>query len=87
MLYYSNGGPGPATKLWRVDVAGDGDLSAWRRAPAYSWQPRSGWQPREHVQLDILGLGEMFLIDESQVESVQNEMRAAVRKYGGEVNA
>jgi hypothetical protein len=88
VLYYSNGGPGPATKLLRVEVPGSGsDYEAWLRAPAASWQPHSGWVPNTFVQLDILGLGEFFMVDESAVEDIQNEMRAAVRKYGGEVNA
>jgi hypothetical protein len=82
MLYYSNGGPGPATRLLRVEVAGGGsDREAWLRAPAASWQPHNGWQPNTYVQLDILGRGEFFMVDESQVEGIQNEMRAQVAKF------
>jgi len=75
-LYYSNGGPGPATKLWRVDAPDGATIEQWRRAPAFAWQPETGWQPRDHVQLDILDSGDFGMIDESAVESVQNEMRA-----------
>jgi hypothetical protein len=87
MLYYSDGGPGPATKLLRVEVPATGSShEAWLRAPAASWQPRSGWQPNDDAQLDILGTGDFFMVDASQVEDIQNEMRAAVAKYGGEIN-
>jgi hypothetical protein len=34
MLYYANGGPGPATRLLRVDAPGDGDHEKWLRADA-----------------------------------------------------
>ena len=81
MLYYSDGGPGPATKLLRVDAPEGADIAAWRRAPAWSWQPHSGWVPNTFVQLDILGTGEFFMVDESQVEDIQAEMRAALAKY------
>lgn len=74
VLYYSNGGPGPATKLLRVDALADGDIAAWRSAPAQTWQPDSGWQPNDHAQNDILWLGEFFMIDASQVLDVQHEM-------------
>jgi hypothetical protein len=82
MLYYSNGGPGPATRLLRVEVPGSGsDREAWLRAPAASWQPHTGWVPNTYVQLDILGTGDFFMVDESQVEAIQGEMTAAVEKY------
>jgi len=29
LLYYANGGPGPATRLLRVDAPGDGDYDKW----------------------------------------------------------
>ncbi|HTX93656.1 MAG TPA: hypothetical protein VME67_01720 [Mycobacterium sp.] len=81
MLYYSNGGPGPATRLLRVEVPGS-DREAWLRAPAASWQPHSGWVPNTFVQLDILGTGDFFMVDESQVDGIQQEMKAALDKYG-----
>jgi hypothetical protein len=81
MLYYHNGGPGPATRLLRVDAPEDADIYGWHGAPAASWQPHSGWVPNTFVQLDILGKGEFFMVDESQVESIQNEMRARAAKY------
>jgi hypothetical protein len=70
MLYYADGGPGPATKLLAVD--GDGD--DWLSAPAWRWNVKGGWKPEIHAQLDIRCLGEFFLIDESQVLDVQYEM-------------
>jgi hypothetical protein len=82
MLYYSNGGPGPATRLLRVEVPGGGsDREAWLRAPAASWQPHNGWQPNTFVQLDILGTGDFGMVDESQVQGIQKEMTAALAKY------
>jgi hypothetical protein len=81
MLHYSNGGPGPATKLYRVDAPADGDIWAWRSAPAQSWQPDSGWKPNDHAQEDILWLGEFFMIDLSQVSQVQGEMQARFDKF------
>lgn len=82
MLYYSNGGPGPASKLLRVDSPPDADIAAWRAAPAASWQPHSGWVPDTFVQLDILGTGDFFMVDESQVPAVQGEIKAALDKFG-----
>jgi hypothetical protein len=74
MLYYANGGPGPATKLLRVHAPEDGDFAAWRSAPAEQWQVTGGWKPEPHVQLDIQYLGEFFMIDKSEVLDVQYEM-------------
>ena len=75
MLYYANGGPGPATKLLRVDVP-DGDYSSadWQRGPAASWTVVAGWQPEIHAQLDIQQLGEFFMIDPDEVIEVQHQM-------------
>ena len=74
-LYYSDGGPGPASKLWRVNVEGDGsDMHAWHSASAEQWGEK-GWVPNPGAQLDILWLGEFFMIDESEVPKVQNEIR------------
>ncbi|WP_156771969.1 hypothetical protein [Mycobacterium sp. 1245805.9] len=73
-LHYANGGPGPATRLLRVDAAGDGDFTAWRSAPAFAWQPKGGWKPYSLAQLDILCLGEYAMIDESDVLEVQHQI-------------
>lgn len=81
MLYYSNGGPGPATRLLRVEAPADASMQQWHAAPAASWQPHSGWVPNTFAQLDILGLGEFFMVDESQVPAIQAEMTAALAKY------
>ena len=70
MLYYANGGPGPATKLLAVDDQGEG----WWSAPAWSWNVSSGWHPNIHAQLDIRCLGEFFPIDEDEVIEVQHQM-------------
>ena len=74
MLYYANGGPGPATKLLRVAAPEGADFATWRRAPAQRWSPQSGWQPEMHAQTDIQHLGEFFMIDESEVIEVQHQM-------------
>jgi hypothetical protein len=79
--YYANGGPGPATKLLRVDAPEGGDLAAWRSAPAQSWQPDSGWQPNDHAQNDILWLGEFGMIDTSQVLDVQHEILLGYERF------
>lgn len=76
MLYYSNGGPGPATRLFRVDAPADADHMAWHRAAAASWQPHTGWVPNTYVQLDILGTGDYFMVDESQVPAIKEEMKS-----------
>ena len=34
-----------------------------------------GWFPQPHAQLDIRCLGEFFLIDESEVPEIQQQMR------------
>jgi hypothetical protein len=75
MLFYANGGPGPATRLLRVDASGDGDLAAWRVADAEKWTARSGWERYVNAQLDIQQLGEYFLIDSGDVAEVQQQMR------------
>ena len=74
MLYYSNGGPGPATKLLRVHAPEGGAIAAWHRAPAERWTVEGGWKPEPDAQLDIQQLGEFFMIDESEVLDVQYEM-------------
>jgi hypothetical protein len=81
-LYYSNGGPGPASRLWRVNVEGDGsDMGEWRRASADRWTVRCGWEPAANVQSDILWLGEMLMVDASEVPKIQQEMRDHYAKY------
>jgi hypothetical protein len=49
MLYYSDGGPGPATKLLLVDAPAGGDWHAWVRAPAARWTVAAGWQDDTHL--------------------------------------
>jgi len=73
MLYYSDGGPGPASKLLRVDAEPEG-FAQWRAAPASIWQVKGGWQPYPQAQNEILQSGEFFMIDASQVEKVQGEI-------------
>ena len=75
MLYYSDGGPGPASKLLRVDAEPEG-FAQWRAAPASTWQVKGGWQPYPQAQNEILQSGEFFMIDASQVVEVQAQMLA-----------
>jgi hypothetical protein len=82
-LFYSNGGPGPASKLWRVNVEGNGsDIHEWRSASADRWTVRGGWEPRANAQLDIQFWGEMFMVDASEVPAIQQGMRDEMAKYG-----
>jgi len=83
MLYYANGGPGPATKLLRVDVPDHGRTApgGWHAAPAATWQVKGGWQPYDNAQMDILMLGEFSMIDASEVEKVQGEIRARYMQF------
>jgi hypothetical protein len=74
MLYYANGGPGPATKLLCVDAPDGGDFKQWRSAPAWRWNVKGGWKPDRDAQLDIQCLGEFFMIDEIEVIEVQHAM-------------
>ena len=80
-LFYSNGGPGPASKLFRVEAPEGATIEQWRGSPAASWQPHSGWVPNTFVQLGILGTGDFGMVDESQVQGIQKEMTAALAKY------
>jgi hypothetical protein len=75
MLYYANGGPGPATKLRRVHAPGDGHYATWRSAPDEKWTVRHGWLPDRNAQLDIQCLGEFFMVDASEVPEMQAQMR------------
>ncbi len=83
MLYYSDGGPGPARKLLRVDAPEDCNMAQWRAAPADAWGPKRGWLPYSDAQSDILWLGEFFMIDASQVEKVQGEIQARYEEFHG----
>jgi hypothetical protein len=74
VLYYANGGPGPATKLLRVTVPENGDFATWRSAPAERWNVMGGWTPDGDAQMKILMSGEFFMIDESEVLDVQAQM-------------
>ena len=82
MLYYANGGPGPATKLLRVNAPEDGEFADWRVAEAERWAVRDGWQPFPNAQSDIQWTGEYGMIDASQVPEVQEQMRKQAAKYG-----
>jgi hypothetical protein len=82
-LFYSDGGPGPASLLLRVNVEGNGsDLGAWHAASADKWTVRGGWTPHANAQLDILYLGEYFMVDASEVAEIQQGMRDEMAKYG-----
>jgi hypothetical protein len=74
-MYYSDGGPGPATKLLRLDADPQGEYQDWLGAAAFRWEPTMGWFPIEHAQLDIMHLGELFLIDPDDMPMVQQQMR------------
>jgi hypothetical protein len=74
MLYYANGGPGPATKLLRVDAPEGGDWWAWMCAPAERWTVRAGWSSDDDAQAMIKMSGEFGLIDESEVLDVQAQL-------------
>ena len=78
MLYYANGGPGPATRLLRVHAARYG---AWRAAPAEKWLVRSGWFEYPEAQGDILWLGEYFMVDASEVPEIQQGMRNQAARF------
>lgn len=80
-LYYSNGGPGPASRLVRIDAPGDGDHDTWYRAPGFKWTVASGWTPFKLAQGEVTQTGEYGMIDESEVPRVMQEMRDLVAKY------
>ena len=81
MMFYGNGGPGPHTKLLRVDAPDGCDEQTWRSAPAERWTATGGWQPEIHAQLDIRCLGEFFLIDENEVIEAQAQMRDGAAQF------
>ncbi|UQX09604.1 hypothetical protein [Candidatus Mycobacterium methanotrophicum] len=73
-LFYSDGGPGPAMNLVRIDAPPGGEFRAWVTAPAQTWSPQGGWTPFPHAQADIMYLGEYFLVDASEVPKIQQGM-------------
>ena len=73
-MYYSDGGPGPATKLLRVHAPEDGDFWAWMCAPAERWTVNAGWSSEPDAQAIIKTTGDFFLIDESEVLDVQCQL-------------
>lgn len=81
MLYYADGGPGPASKLLRVDAHATGEFSDWRFAPAERWQVKGGWKPEPQAQAMIHQSGDLFMIDESQVPAVQAQMREQYNRF------
>jgi len=75
-LFYSDGGPGPAHDLVRVNVEGGGsDAETWRAASADRWSSDGSWTPYPNAQLDITFKGELFMVDASEVPRVQQEIR------------
>lgn len=81
-LYYSDGGPGPATDLVRVKVEGNGsDMDEWQAASADRWTVAVGWIPYPHAQLDIGFKGELFMVDASEVADIQQQMRDDAARY------
>jgi hypothetical protein len=81
MLYYADAGPGPRSKLLRVDAPDGGASIAWWSAPAWRWHVKGGWQPHADAQADIRLTGELFLIDESEVLDVQHEMLLTFERF------
>jgi len=75
MLYYSNGGPGPATDLLRVDAPSDHDFSVWRAAKSARWTVRGGWEQFDNAQLDISFTGDYSMVDADEVPGIQAQMR------------
>ena len=81
MLYYSDGGPGPATKLLRLDVRPDGDRTDWHTATSWEWGLGVGWIPEPLAQAMILATGDFGLVDESQVSEVQQQIRERYEQF------
>ena len=86
MLYYADNGPEWATKLLRVDAPGSGLSgeeweSAWRKAKAERWMPKTGWQPYPGAQSEIRWTGELFLVDEDEVPLIQQQIREQYARY------
>ena len=83
-LFYSDGGPGPATKLLRVNVDGDGsDLDAWLEpvptsgpcAAAGSQRPTRSW-------IFSTSANTLWWMP-SEVPKIQQGMREEMAKYRG----
>jgi hypothetical protein len=81
MLYYWDGGPGPATDLLRIDVPPNPQRDAngyprdWFAAKAERRTARSGWIPAPEAQCDIYGTGDYFMVDASKVPEIQQQLR------------
>jgi hypothetical protein len=80
VLYYANGGPGPATGLLRIHAPKGGTYDGWRNARGQRWSVRDGWfdYPRAHEV--ILWAGEYFLIADSQVPKIQRQTSQMVSR-------
>jgi hypothetical protein len=78
MIYYSDAGPGPATKLLRVDADDQG--VAWFSARGSRWYPAHGWLPWR-AQAEILHSGDFGLIDAAEVPAVQQQIRDRHEHY------
>lgn len=79
MLYYSDGGPGPATKLVRSDAETSAD-ARWFSAGSDRWYPAHGWLPWA-AQAEIWFDGYLGLIDASDVPAVQQQIRERYEYY------
>lgn len=73
-MFYADGGPGPATKLYRVDAPDGCSESEWQLAQGYRWVV-GGWYEEHQAQLFIRQSGELFLVDESEVPKIQAQLR------------
>lgn len=74
--YFTDGGPGPATMLVRVDIGDaeqDNDIQAFYAAPAWAFTDH-GWVKDPGAQDYILQEGEMDRIPNDQVERAQAEV-------------
>lgn len=74
-LHYANGGPGPATRLLRVNADAADGFDTWIAASSHKWTAAGGWEPYPAAQPDIMYLGEYFPIGTDEVERVQQEIR------------
>jgi hypothetical protein len=75
-LFYGNGGPGPHTKLYRVDAPPGCDDHTWWAAAAFQWSVTAGWFEDTDVQGNIRWLGEFFRVDDSEVPDAMAQMLA-----------
>jgi hypothetical protein len=74
VLYYSDGGPGPASKLLAVQSEPGASDAAWWCAPGWRWQVKGGWREEPEAQGRIRLSGEFFYIEEEEVLEVQHQM-------------